>query len=288
MPTRIESTSSAAPTNVLQILATGAGWWGYEDIASGDVGTLTGAGDFDIKSDLRVGGAYSGTLTIADGEDVTLDGGGTLNLASYTLTAPESLTVAGRDVANTFSQPQTISVSAPSDYPLLVESDQPTSNGSAFGVTVYSSSAAGRFFFARAAGSLASPSAVASGNRLATLDFAGYDGSAFTSGAAVLIEADAAVSSGIVPGRVRIRTANSSGTLTDALYINSSQQVGLGVSPAARLDVDTGSIRLAERSTPSAPAANAVLLYADDNGAGKTRLMALFSSGAAQQVAIQP
>jgi hypothetical protein len=43
-----------------------------------------------------------------------------------------------------------------------------------------------------------------------------------------------------------------------------------------------------EMTAPSAPAANGCYLYAEDNGAGKTRLMALFSSGAAQQVAIQP
>lgn len=43
-----------------------------------------------------------------------------------------------------------------------------------------------------------------------------------------------------------------------------------------------------EITAPSAPAADRVYLYAEDNGSGKTRLMALFSSGAAQQVAIQP
>lgn len=39
---------------------------------------------------------------------------------------------------------------------------------------------------------------------------------------------------------------------------------------------------------PGAPAANRVRLYIKDSGAGKTQLMALFSSGAAQQLAIQP
>lgn len=48
------------------------------------------------------------------------------------------------------------------------------------------------------------------------------------------------------------------------------------------------AIQFAERTAPSAPAANKVVLYAQDNGAGKTQLMARFSSGAAQQVAIQP
>lgn len=45
---------------------------------------------------------------------------------------------------------------------------------------------------------------------------------------------------------------------------------------------------MAEIAAPSAPAANGVRIYAVDNGGGKTQLMALFSSGAAQQIAIQP
>lgn len=46
-------------------------------------------------------------------------------------------------------------------------------------------------------------------------------------------------------------------------------------------------LQLAEMSAPSAPAANGVRLYAVDNG-GKTELLALFATGAAQRVAIQP
>jgi hypothetical protein len=44
-----------------------------------------------------------------------------------------------------------------------------------------------------------------------------------------------------------------------------------------------------ERGTaPTAPATNSVRIYAEDNGAGKTRLMARFATGAAQQIAIEP
>jgi hypothetical protein len=43
-----------------------------------------------------------------------------------------------------------------------------------------------------------------------------------------------------------------------------------------------------EMTAPSAPAANSVRIYAEDNGAGKTRLMALFATGAAQQISIEP
>ena len=41
-------------------------------------------------------------------------------------------------------------------------------------------------------------------------------------------------------------------------------------------------------AAPAAPAANQVRIYAEDNGSGKTRLMARFATGAAQQIAIEP
>lgn len=49
-----------------------------------------------------------------------------------------------------------------------------------------------------------------------------------------------------------------------------------------------GALEFVEQTAPSAPAADGVRLYAVDNGAGKTQLMALFNTGAAQQIAIQP
>src|SRR5262245_56427807 len=43
-----------------------------------------------------------------------------------------------------------------------------------------------------------------------------------------------------------------------------------------------------EITAPGAPPVNQVYIYLQDNGAGKTQLMALFNTGAAQQIAIQP
>lgn len=43
-----------------------------------------------------------------------------------------------------------------------------------------------------------------------------------------------------------------------------------------------------EMVAPAAPAADSWRLFGQDNGAGKTQLMVIFSSGAAQQIAIQP
>jgi hypothetical protein len=45
---------------------------------------------------------------------------------------------------------------------------------------------------------------------------------------------------------------------------------------------------IAEMTAPAAPPANTARLYADDNGAGKTRLMVRFPTGAVQQLAIEP
>lgn len=47
-------------------------------------------------------------------------------------------------------------------------------------------------------------------------------------------------------------------------------------------------LQMTEMTAPAAGATNAVRIYAEDNGAGKTRLMALFATGAAQQIAIEP
>lgn len=49
-----------------------------------------------------------------------------------------------------------------------------------------------------------------------------------------------------------------------------------------------GAFEMLEMTAPAAPAANRVRLYSQDNGSGKTQLMALFPTGAAQQVAIEP
>ena len=86
------------------------------------------------------------------------------------------------------------------------------------------------------------------------------------------------------------RCASILSASTRALLIDTSGNVGFkGVTaPAAACDVGGNSVCLLEISEPSAPAANKVLIFAMDNGSSKTKLMAKFSSGAAQQLAIQP
>jgi hypothetical protein len=75
----------------------------------------------------------------------------------------------------------------------------------------------------------------------------GSDGTAFQRAVEFLFEVDAAVSSGIVPGRVSILTADTSGALTEAIRFNSAQrttiaqQVGIGTSPLAGTALDIRS-----------------------------------------------
>jgi hypothetical protein len=84
------------------------------------------------------------------------------------------------------------------------------------------------------------------------------------------------------------------GDIGFAPSVVSAQDTRITKVAAGILGVRAGSstagaaLSMVEQTAPSAPAANGVYIYAEDNGAGKTRLMALFASGAAQQIAIEP
>jgi len=87
--------------------------------------------------------------------------------------------------------------------------------------------------------------------------------------------------------------ANDRIRLVSTLQIQWNDDVGIARSAAGIVKVTNGStgagaLQFQEQTAPSAPAANNVYLYAEDNGSGKTRLMAKFATGAAQQVAIEP
>ncbi len=56
---------------------------------------------------------------------------------------------------------------------------------------------------------------------------------------------------------------------------------------AADLHLGSGSLTFAERTAPSAPAANRVVIYAVDNAA-KTRFASLFNTGAVQPLSTEP
>jgi hypothetical protein len=72
--------------------------------------------------------------------------------------------------------------------------------------------------------------------------------------------------------------------------VNTSATLALQVTSGATLATFGGGgyLDMYEITAPAAPAANTGRLYFEDNGAGKTRLMCLFNTGVAQQIAIEP
>jgi hypothetical protein len=82
----------------------------------------------------------------------------------------------------------------------------------------------------------------------------------------------------------------SSNTTNHALGRDTSVRRGAaGIVQIAGLHAGTGAgLEMHDMTAPPAPAAIGVRIYIEDDGAGKTRLMALFGSGAAQQLAIEP
>jgi len=75
--------------------------------------------------------------------------------------------------------------------------------------------------------------------------------------------------------------------------LNGTQVLGLAQAATGILTVTNGttggaSLEFREQTAPAAPSTDNVRIYAEDNGSGKTRLMARFATGAAVQIAIEP
>lgn len=225
------------------------------------------------------GVSNAGTITVP--ANVSITGGGTIALGGFTVTVPATGTVPlGTGAANqvalwnsanvlvgdagltyvaatdvfAVTGTSTFTATTASAYPLYIVSDQPVvaTNGSAFGIVVYSGTSAGRFTFGRAGGSLAVPTAVASGNRLFTIEGTGWDGGtpgAFAVAAQIRVAADGTVTStpSAVPGRIELLTADSLGALTEVARLTSNQALWInitagGLATVGAVDVD-GEIR---------------------------------------------
>lgn len=78
----------------------------------------------------------------------------------------------------------------------------------------------------KADGTLSSPSSVGVGRVLSTIITTGFNNSSWNTAAThIRSTVDAATGTNIVPGRWEVLTSNSSGTLTTAIYVDSSQRV---------------------------------------------------------------
>jgi len=83
-----------------------------------------------------------------------------------------------------------------------------------------------------------------------------------------------------------IRFTNDTPAASPDIYLHRVAGSVLGLKSSS---ATTGaSLELHEMTAPSSPSSNRARIYAEDNGSGKTRLMVLFPSGVAQQIAIEP
>lgn len=92
----------------------------------------------------------------------------------------------------------------------------------------------------RSRGTQASPTAVTSSQFIGTYNWSGYDGvnAAYRTVAEIQAYVDGTVSAGVVPGSLRFAVSNSSGSLTEAMRINSGQELLIGYT------ADNGAYKL--------------------------------------------
>jgi hypothetical protein len=103
--------------------------------------------------------------------------------------------------------------------------------------------------------------------------------------------ANTGLSVSVDSSKMSIDSRDDDGSFNAALVIvERSGNVGLNgvVTPSTELDIGAGSMEFAEMTAPGAGASNTARLYAVDNGAGKTQLVVIFNTGAAQVLATQP
>ena len=126
--------------------------------------------------------------------------------------------------------------------------------------TLYSFGIMGR----RARGTSGSPTVVQNGDLLGMFLGEGYDGANYQTAGGVMVFTDGTPSSGIVPGRVALTTANSSGVNTERLTVLSNGNVGIGTTtPNYKLSVLDSSNQLA--LTHGSQLASPFLVNVDSN-----------------------
>ena len=78
--------------------------------------------------------------------------------------------------------------------------------------------------FIKSRGSASSPTVITTGDDLGRLLFYGHDGTTYTQAGGVIFDSEGTISTGVVPGIIKLNTANASGTVTSAWQVNSAQQ----------------------------------------------------------------
>lgn len=128
-----------------------------------------------------------------------------------------------------------------------------------------------RLALAKSAGSsIGSFTAVGSTESLGYVSFQGSDGTRFVEAATINGQSDGTVSSLVVPGRIILSTASSTGVMTPAMYITSAQNTKIGASTPRSTTEGTNQVVIFNGTAPVGTLANGASFYA---AAGEMRVM---------------
>ena len=89
-----------------------------------------------------------------------------------------------------------------------------------------------KLFLGRQRGTLASPSVITTGDNLYTINGYGYDGTDYAIATAITSSVENTPTANIIPGLLAFSTANTAGTLTEAMRIYPNQSVFIGTTSA--------------------------------------------------------
>lgn len=99
------------------------------------------------------------------------------------------------------------------------------------------------FLLQKSRGTLGLPSVVQSGDNIGQVRMEGYDGSAYKTAGWLRVAVDGTVSSGIVPGALLFATTDTTGSVIERMRINSTGNVGIGVTNPTEVLETNGIIR---------------------------------------------
>lgn len=208
--------------------------------------TLSGYGITDAIDTSATAQTKSGTLTAASfiptsstvpTNGMYLPAANTLGFATNS-TRAVTIDSTGKVGIGTTSPAQILSIYSATSATIISEGDATTFNILSRSSTDTTSAA---LVFRKARGTSASRTVVSSGDFLGNIIFAGYDGASNIIAGSITSAADAAPSTGIIPGRLIFNTADSAGTLTERMRIDSSGQIGIGSATAAGQIIRVGS-----------------------------------------------
>ena len=129
-----------------------------------------------------------------------------------------------------------------------------------------------KLFLGRQRGTLASPSVITTGDNLYTINGYGYDGTDYAIATAITSSVENTPTANIIPGLLAFSTANTNGTLTEAMRIYPNQAVFIGTTSATTtrntLTVDGDIYRTWQSAELNFGQANSTSITGDTNFMG--------------------